>query len=276
MALLWVICGVGRGVGKTRLALRLCEVLPGSVYAKLGHGVRKPGKPKNLFHTEDELLSFLEDCRDSYEHLVAEANPLARRGAGDIIILVDGTPIGGEPRDDADLLRANAHIHLHAGGSADDWGRVLGGKLGDGALVSAVCDALQDQKQFLADSSLAVRTKTWLVVGEKRALGPGLARLLEGIDQHRTLRASAESAQMSYRYAWGLIKAAEERLGQTLITPRSGGLGGGESVLTANGHHLLNVLRRVSKEVAAYADERFAIHYAGEIRDDTGSDDDTV
>ena len=33
----WVICGAERGVGKTHLGSRLCEVLPEAVYVKRGH-----------------------------------------------------------------------------------------------------------------------------------------------------------------------------------------------------------------------------------------------
>ena len=49
MGMLWVICGAGRGVGKTTLALKLCEILPDSRYAKCGHGAKQSQKPDPFF-----------------------------------------------------------------------------------------------------------------------------------------------------------------------------------------------------------------------------------
>ena len=49
MSLVWAICGAGRGVGKTTVALELCKLLPDSVYVKCGHSSAKPDKPGKYF-----------------------------------------------------------------------------------------------------------------------------------------------------------------------------------------------------------------------------------
>ena len=49
MSLIWTICGAGRGVGKTTLAMQLSEVLPDSTYTKCGHGKIKSDKPGKFF-----------------------------------------------------------------------------------------------------------------------------------------------------------------------------------------------------------------------------------
>ena len=59
MSLVWAICGASRGVGKTHLALRLCEALPRAVYVKCGHGPRQEGKPGHYVTSEAELEAFL-------------------------------------------------------------------------------------------------------------------------------------------------------------------------------------------------------------------------
>jgi hypothetical protein len=113
---LWVICGIGRGVGKTRLALALCRVLPDAVYAKQGTSRQSDRKPENYFQDDDELDAFLvAETRSGQRHLVVESNALARRGSGDIIVFLDvpaGVALQAQPRADASELRQRAHILL--------------------------------------------------------------------------------------------------------------------------------------------------------------------
>jgi hypothetical protein len=116
---LWVICGAGRGVGKSILALNLCRALPDAVYAKQGTSRRSAGKPENYFHGDDELTTFLRaQTRAGRRHLLVESNAMARRGFGDIIIFLEmpgGRSLRGEPRSDTDELRAKAHVRLGGG-----------------------------------------------------------------------------------------------------------------------------------------------------------------
>ena len=274
MATLWVICGAGRGAGKTHLALGLCAALPNSVYAKLGCGRPKLGRPENFFRKETELASFVDARRSAHEHIVVESNAWARRGTGDIIIFVDRvfgcTPI----RDDADQLRSNSHVRVCPGGKVRDWRRALRGKLGDGVLRDKVCDLLAAQKRFVSKPGLTVRSKVWFVAGDEHAFGSGLTSLLQNVDRLGTLAEAARSAKISYRRAWDLIKSAEKHLGKRIIIPQSGGVGGGRSILSPHGRRLLDVFKRVNDEVAAYADTRFVAHFYGEDNDERLSADD--
>ncbi|MCK4323202.1 MAG: hypothetical protein KAW89_01630, partial [Armatimonadetes bacterium] len=138
--MLWVICGAGRGVGKTHLARRLCEILPNSAYAKCCHGQRQAGKPANFFNTEEDLAAFIRQCAGTYEHTIAESNGRARRGEGDIVIFVDGTRRQTDVRSDADLLRSAADLRVGASASVHQWRRVLRRKLPDRGLREAVCE----------------------------------------------------------------------------------------------------------------------------------------
>jgi N-terminal domain of molybdenum-binding protein len=49
-------------------------------------------------------------------------------------------------------------------------------------------------------------------------LGPGRIRILRLVGEHGSLRKAAHSMGMSYRWAWGRIKKAEEAIGVPLLT----------------------------------------------------------
>jgi hypothetical protein len=151
-ALLWVVCGSGRGVGKTHLARALGDILPESAYAKQGTSRRKPGKAQSFFRTGAEVDTFLRQARAArHRHVVVESNDLVRRGAGDIIIFVAGHAVPRGPRPDAGLLRSLAHVVLDAGGPATDpsgWRETLAGKGLEPAVIGQVLEALVAQAEW--------------------------------------------------------------------------------------------------------------------------------
>jgi molybdate transport system regulatory protein len=268
---LWVICGAGRGVGKTHLADRLCEVLPGSVYAKLGHGSRSPEKHPNFFHGADALAEFLQNPADEdaqYTHAVIEANDAALRQDADVVIYIDGIPGHTDVRDDAGQMRESADICINAEGPGDARA-VLGGVLGDEQLVDGIMEIVNNHSDFLSTGRFSVRTKVWFEIGGRRTFGPGLARLLDGVEQTGSLRASADAAGMSYRHAWDLVHAAEDRFGRRLLEGRPGGAGGGGSELTPAGEAMLRIFRRLNAQVARFADQQCDALYAEIMEDHT-------
>jgi molybdate transport system regulatory protein len=263
MAMTWVVCGTGRAVGKTRLARRLCRVLPRTVYAKLGHHPPKPRKPRNYFRSEGEISAFLDSAQGKYQHVVLEAHPAALRKRGDIVIFVDGIPLGSRVRKDAGELRTQADLRIGPGVSVRGWKGVLRRKLAPHALREAVCDALAESQRYLLSARLRVKSKIWFVAAGMHAFGSGLARLLDCVERHHSLADAARADGISYRCAWDLIRNAEAHIGRRIVVRRVGGAGGGRTVLSEHGRSLLEVYRRVSAEVSAYADKRFGLHFRG-------------
>lgn len=253
MTTTWVICGAGRGVGKTHFAQRLCRVLPDAVYVKRGCGTPKPGKPANFFRTDSELSSFLERARGAHAHIVLECHSAAREGTGDVVVFLDAKPGMANVRSDIERLRSLADLWIGPAGSVREWRRVLRNHLDDGDLREAVCDAMVEQKRYLCEAVPAVRTKIWFVFGGEHVFGAGLARLLENVDQLGTLREAATAARISYRRAWDLITTAEKHVGSRLLIRQPGGVGGGQSHLSEKGRHLLVAFTRVNAEVTAFA-----------------------
>jgi molybdate transport system regulatory protein len=263
MSLTWIICGAGRGVGKTTLALQLCELLPESVYVKCGCGQSKPDRPGMFFNHPDQVKTFIGSDANANQHIIVESNTLAKSACGDMIIFIDGIAGKTNFRNDVEILRSTAHIKISPDTTPADWKKVLSAKVGSKSTRDAVCDFLVAQKQFLFGSTPTVRSKIWFEAGGALIFGNGLARLLENIARSGTLQDAAKTSDMSYRYAWNLIRMAEHHFGKVLIERHAGGQSGGSSTLSSEGMHLLNIFKQLNKEVAAFTDEKFAQLYAG-------------
>ena len=263
MSMLWIICGAGRNVGKTTLALNLSQILPNSCYVKCGHGVRKSQKPEHFFDNIADLEEFIKTNQTSFEYLLIESNALARMGRGDLIFFIDGIEGETDFRDDVDQLRQKAHICLNEKSKETDWKKQLKKKISIKSLCHQICDVLLLQKKYLFGSEPTVRSKIWFESSGEHIFGMGLARLLEKVDQLGSLQSAAKSLDMSYRYAWDLIRTAEKHLGRSLIDRHAGGADGGGSTLSDHGKQMLEAFKKVNSDVSAYADERFQEFYHG-------------
>ncbi|KAF5047781.1 Bacterial regulatory helix-turn-helix protein, lysR family [anaerobic digester metagenome] len=62
-----------------------------------------------------------------------------------------------------------------------------------------------------------VRMHLWLESGESVYFGMGRLMLLDMIEEHGSLRKAAEAMGMSYRAAWGKLRATEDALGVVLV-----------------------------------------------------------
>ena len=69
---------------------------------------------------------------------------------------------------------------------------------------------------------VTLRTKHWLEVDGRFAIGDGGVELLRAISTYGTLAKAAREIGWSYRHAWGYLRRAEEALGARLTEARSG------------------------------------------------------
>ncbi len=76
------------------------------------------------------------------------------------------------------------------------------------------------------------------------ALGPGMAQLLERVDELGSIRRAAASMDMSYRKAWLLIQELQKTFDGPVVTAEAGGLSGGGTHLTELGTGLVKLYRR--------------------------------
>jgi molybdate transport system regulatory protein len=81
--------------------------------------------------------------------------------------------------------------------------------------------------------------------------GPGTFDLLVLVDETGSLHQAAKLMGMSYNKAWRAMRQAEDHLGLKLLTRRTGGAQGGGSVLTEDGHTLMERFRAFLDEADA-------------------------
>jgi len=92
--------------------------------------------------------------------------------------------------------------------------------------------------------------KFWFQIGDNYVFGEGAYELLEQIREKKSISAAAKVTGMSYRYAWALIKEAEEHLGEPLVKAQKGGKRGGKTEITEAGLSLLGKYKRLKELMA--------------------------
>ena len=85
---------------------------------------------------------------------------------------------------------------------------------------------------------------TLCLLGDKRAFGPGVAELLDGVRRHGSL-------------AWTIMRNAETIWGFPLIRRYVGGKDGGRSVLTRQAEIILARYEQMDEALHAMADRQF-------------------
>jgi molybdate transport system regulatory protein len=245
-------------VGKTTLALNLHKALPRSVYAKCGCGAAKVGKPPMFFRNLDTLRGYVERARTSNEHVIVESNSFAKDRGGDITIFIDAKPERiASMRKDTQQLRRCADILIGHRARPGEWMNILSAKLPSELLAKSILQILLGQQCYLYGLQPAVGCRLWFEVDGRHVFGKGLARLFARVDKLGTLQKAAKAENMSYRYAWEMVRKAERHLGRTLLIRRAGGRGGGDSQLSPDGRRLLKAFQQLSQETSAFVDQRF-------------------
>lgn len=89
--------------------------------------------------------------------------------------------------------------------------------------------------------------KLWLERDGEYIFGPGAYAILKSVHEEGTITKGAEKLKMSYRYAWGVIKKIEKKLGITLVETFKGGTeGGGGATVTEYGLKLMEMYSNIN------------------------------
>lgn len=104
---------------------------------------------------------------------------------------------------------------------------------------------------------MKIRFKIWLEENGGVAFAEGRKMLLESVDRLGSLNAAAKELGMSYRAAWGKIKATEKALGLKLLEVATGGKGGGGAALTKDARELVAKYKKYNARMDVLMQKEF-------------------
>jgi molybdate transport system regulatory protein len=91
-----------------------------------------------------------------------------------------------------------------------------------------------------------LKVKWWLEKDGGLVVGKGRCMLLEAIDRLGSLREAARVCDISYRAAWGKLRASEQRLGEALVETRPGKRG---MTVTPRARQLLQIFHSIDRKL---------------------------
>jgi molybdate transport system regulatory protein len=99
---------------------------------------------------------------------------------------------------------------------------------------------------------MKIKHRIWIEGEGKVLFGKGRENLLRAIEECKSLSGAAKKLNMSYRAAWGRLKASEERLGIKLVenSPDHRGM-----TLTDEARHLLKEFNILERETGLFIEK---------------------
>ena len=127
-------------------------------------------------------------------------------------------------------------------------------KLGEGIKMS---EMVQDKRKEESETprekkDFHLRVKLQINTDEP-VLGPGVAELLELVEETGSMKEACGRMGMSYSKGWKITGRAEQELGYPLILRSHGGRTGGSCSVTQEGLSLIRRYRALEEKVKEYA-----------------------
>lgn len=104
---------------------------------------------------------------------------------------------------------------------------------------------------------MKIKFKIWLEENDGVAFAEGRRMLLDAVNRLGSLNAAAKELGMSYRAAWGKIKATEKALGIKLLEVTTGGKGGGGAILTSEAKDLILKYKKFTDRMTSLIEKEF-------------------
>ena len=96
-----------------------------------------------------------------------------------------------------------------------------------------------------------------VIYGKDKFFGPGVAQLLEKVDESNSLSKACAQMNLAYTKALRMVKNAERELGVKLLDRKIGGPHGGGSRLTPRAKKVLELYRTFEQNVKSDTDVHF-------------------
>lgn len=113
---------------------------------------------------------------------------------------------------------------------------------------------------------MQTRSKVWIEINGKPVFSKGRGMLFRAIEEHGSINMAAREMGITYRRAWGYIKAMEERMGVKLVETRKGGAHGGGAELTSEAKELLAKFESLERGLNQQVDKRFGKLFDSETK----------
>jgi xanthine dehydrogenase accessory factor len=105
---------------------------------------------------------------------------------------------------------------------------------------------------------------------EDLVFGPGVAELMERVDQTGTLSGACRQMGMAYSKAWKIVKRAENDLGFPLMEGSRGGAKGGNMCLTEEGRRFIQRYQAMNADLRKSADTLFQKYFLSDSCSEIG------
>lgn len=92
----------------------------------------------------------------------------------------------------------------------------------------------------------------WIAYEGERCFGPGPMQLLQEIDKTGSINNAAKEMGMSYKKAWTIISDLNKHFNEPLVVTKSGGEGGGGSVITDTAKSIMKYHEDLRKRFAKF------------------------
>lgn len=102
-----------------------------------------------------------------------------------------------------------------------------------------------------------------LLIRENPFFGPGPDLLLQQIERTQSVSEASKETGISYSKCWKMIRQIEKELGCGIVARKTGGTGGGNSVLTEKGRDLLRRYERFTARCKERMLELYEEEFAG-------------
>jgi len=104
--------------------------------------------------------------------------------------------------------------------------------------------------------TIKIKSRLWVETEGKILLGEGRLKLLQAIDDHGSINMASKSLGMSYKKAWRLVQQLNEIGKDQIVVQKTGGTGGGGSVITPYGKKIMSVFEQMKFNVWEFMEQQ--------------------
>lgn len=102
--------------------------------------------------------------------------------------------------------------------------------------------------------NITIGSKFWIEKNGQFFLGKGRVELLKAVGETGSISAAAKSMNMSYKKAWESVDAMNALADQPLVERKTGGKGGGGTVVTEEGEKAIQLYEELIQNSTVFVE----------------------